>query len=136
MRGAHLAVLLAGLAAMLLLSGCARSRVGVVESDRVLNQSVLALSYQRQLDEREKAMAADLRLLSGQLSPQDLEARRQTHLRELEEVKQALETQLNDRIRAVVAEVAKRRRLQVVLVKEATRVGGTDITDEVIARLK
>lgn len=136
MRRGHLPVLLAGLAAMLLLSGCARPPVGVVESGRVLNESVLALSYQRQLDEREKAMAADLRLLSGQLSPQDLEARRQTHLRELEEVKQTLETRLNERIQAVVAEVAKQRRLQVVLVKEATRVGGTDITDEVIARLK
>lgn len=134
-RRTRLLVLLAGLGAVVLLAGCA-PRVGVVESGRVLNESVLALSSQRQLDEREKAMAADLRLLSGQLSPQDLAARRQTHLRELAEMKQSLETQLNERIRVVVAEVAKQRRIQIVLVKEATRVGGTDITDEVIARLK
>lgn len=135
-RRTRLLVLLAGLGAVVLLVGCAPPRVGVVESGRVLNESVLALSSQRQLDEREKAMAADLRLLSGQLSPQDLAARRQTHLRELAEMKQSLETQLNERIRVVVAEVAKQRRIQIVLVKEATRVGGTDITDEVIARLK
>lgn len=129
-------LLMAGAAASLLVSGCAGPRVGVVESRRILNESVLALSYQRQLDEREKAMATDLRLLSAQLTAEDLEARRQAYLRDLSEMKQSLETKLNDRIRATVAEVAKEQRLRVVLVKEAARVGGTDITELVIARLK
>lgn len=129
-------LLMAGVAASLLVLGCASPRVGVVESRRILNESVLALSYQRQLDEREKAMATDLRLLSAQLTAEDLEARRQAYLRDLSEMKQSLETKLNDRIRATVAEVAKEQRLRVVLVKEAARVGGTDITELVIARLK
>jgi Skp family chaperone for outer membrane proteins len=127
---------MAGVAASLLVLGCAGPRVGVVESRRILNESVLALSYQRQLDEREKAMATDLRLLSAQLTAEDLEARRQAYLRDLSEMKQSLETKLNDRIRATVAEVAREQRLRVVLVKEAARVGGTDITELVIARLK
>ncbi len=129
-------LLIAALTLSLLVSGCAGPRVGVVESRRILNESVLALSYQRQLDEREKAMATDLRLLSAQLTAEDLEARRQAYLRDLAEMKQSLETKLNDRIRATVAEVAKEQRLRVVLVKESARVGGTDITELVIARLK
>lgn len=134
LRGGML--LVGGLAVSLLVSGCTGPRIGVVESRRILNESVLALSYQRQLDEREKAMATDLRLLSAQLTAEDLEARRQAYLRDLAEMKQSLETKLNDRIRATVAEVAKEQRLRVVLVKEAARVGGTDITELVIARLK
>lgn len=123
------------LAAALLLAGCA-PRVGVVDSQRVLTESVVALAYQRQLDDLEKAMAADLQILAGQLAREDFEARRQTHLRDLTAMKEDLEQRLNTRIRQEVAEVARRRRLYIVLVKDAARLGGIDVTDDVIARLK
>ena len=122
--------------ALLIAAGCGRSPVGVVESRRILRESVLALSYQRQLDEQEKAMAADLQLLAGRLSAEDLQARRQSYLKELNELKQSLEARLNERIRQAVAEVARQRRLRVVLVKESVPIGGVDVTDDVIARLK
>lgn len=130
---AGVALLLAG---VLIATGCGGPRLGVVESRRVLSESVLALSMQRRLDEQERIMAADLRLLAGQLSPEDLEARRQIHLRDLQQLKVDLEEQLNTRIRQTVAEVAKERRLRVVLVKDVTRLGGIDVTDDVIERLK
>lgn len=122
--------------AALVVSACGGPRLGLVDSRRVLDESVLALSMQRRLDEQEKAMAADLRLLASQLSPEDLEARRQLHLRDLQQLKADLEAQLNERIRQAVAEVAKRRRLRVVLVKDVTRLGGIDVTADVIERLK
>jgi len=124
------------LVAAALVSSCGGGPVGVVASNRVLKESVVALRYQAQLDEREKAMAADLRLLSGQLGAEDLEARRQSYLRDLSELKRSLEEKLNEQVRAVVAEVARERRLRVVLVKEAATAGGIDVTDDVIARLK
>lgn len=123
------------LAVALVAAGCA-PRVGMVDSQRVLRESVLALTYQRQLDDREKAMAADLQLLAGELKPEDFDARRQSYLRELEEMKADLEQRLNTRIRQEVAEVARRRRLRVVLVKDVAHIGGIDVTDDVIARLK
>lgn len=123
------------LAAALIVAGCA-PRVGVVDSRRVLTESVLALSYQRQLDDREKAMAADLQLLAGQLKPEDFEARRESHLRDLEEMKQDLEQRLNTRIRQEVAGVARRKRLRIVLIKDVAQIGGIDVTDDIIARLK
>lgn len=128
-----LAVVLGGVA--LALGGCA-PRVGVVDSKRILNESVLALTFQKQLDDREKIMAADLRLLTGQLSNEDLEARRQTYLRELAALRRELESRLNDRIHAAVTEEARRQRLRVVLVKQATKLGGIDITNAVLERLK
>lgn len=81
-------------------------------------------------------MAADLQLLAGRLSAEDLQARRQSYLKELNELKQSLEARLNERIRQAVAEVARERRLRVVLVKESVPIGGVDVTDDVIARLK
>jgi outer membrane protein len=118
------------------ISGCAGPAIGVVDSRRILTESLPALSYQRQLDDRERAMATDLRLLAGRLSQADLEARRQSHLRELRELKQELETRLNEQVRVAVEEVAKARRIRVVLVKEATPIGGLDVTQDVLDHLK
>lgn len=134
-QGHRLAAVLVGVVTGLVAAGCA-PRVGVVDSRRVLNESVLALSYQKQLADRETAMATDLRLLTGQLSREDLEARRQTYLRDLGAMRQELEGRLNEQIRQAVAEVARRRRLRLVLVKDVTPHGGIDITNEVIDRLK
>jgi outer membrane protein len=119
-----------------LAAGCGAPRVAVVDSDRVLNESVLALTFQKQLGERERAMAEDLRLLSPQLPVVEIEARRQLYMRDLQKMKQELEKRLGDRIREVVAEVAKERRLKLVLVKNATTYGGMDVTADVIAKLK
>ena len=117
-------------------SGCARPAIGVVDSRRILTESLAALALQRQLDDRERVMAADLRLLAGRLSAADLEARRQGHLRELQELKRELETRLNEQVRKAVEEVARGRRLRVVLVKEATPLGGVDVTQDVLDHLK
>lgn len=129
------------LAVIALLTGCGVRRLGVVDTNRILNESARALRYQRQLDEQEKTAAADLRLLIGRVPPADLEARRVQYLKELQEAKEELEKRLNQEIREVVAQVARERKLrQGVLVKgsmvhAATR-NTVDLTDEVIQRLR
>src|SRR3990172_7469176 len=100
MRPPFAALLLLTLGA-LALSGCGTGRIALVDSARILNESVRALFYQKQLDEREKAMALDLQLLRGRLSPADLEARRNQYLRELQQTKMELEDRLNKEIRDV-----------------------------------
>ncbi len=118
-----------------LVGGCA-PRLGVVDSQRVLNETVVGLSFQKQLADREKAIDADLLLLSSQLPQSDLVARRQMHVRELATLRQELEGRLNDRIRKAAAEVARQRRLRIVLLKGPTLMGGVDVTDAVMERLK
>jgi outer membrane protein len=134
MIGIWRALVIAGL--VLLYAACGGPRIGVVDSQRILDESALALTYQRELDSREKVMAEDLRLLVGKLQAQDLEARRQIYLRELSTLKGELEGRLNERIRKEVSEVARRERLRYVFVKGATRWGGVDITQDVIDRLR
>ena len=129
------------LLAVLGLSACGGGRVAIVDSDRILNESVRALSYQKQLDEREKTMALDLQLLSSRLSAADLEARRNQYLRELSQQKLELEERLNKEIRDVVGQVVREKGLRgAVLVKDPVlyAVSGrtVDITAEVIARLR
>ncbi len=124
------------LATTVVLTSCGSPPVGLVDSQRLLNESVLALSYQKQLDDREKAMATDLRLLAGTISKEDLDARRNAYRRELAGMKQRMEEALNAQIRKTVADVARKRRLRIVLIRQAVTLGGIDVTADVIEALK
>jgi Skp family chaperone for outer membrane proteins len=114
--------------------------LGIVDTVRVLNESARALFYQQRLDEREKAMAAELETLAKSLPRKELEARRERALAELQELKSDMERQLNEEIRATVARVASQRGLAGVLVRGPAVywVPGAvvDITDEIITALK
>lgn len=120
--------------------GCTAGRVGLVDSARILSESAKALRYQKELDDRERAMAVDLQLLVSQLSKEDLEARRQQYFRELQGLRAELEETLNREVREAIRQVVREKRLRGVLVKGPviySRPGATiDITQDVIDRLK
>lgn len=133
------AVLAAALA--LVLGGCSPGRVAVVDSARILKESVRALSYQQQLGEREKAMALDLQLLVGRLPAADFQARRNQYLKELQQMKAELEERLNKEVRETAGQIVREKGLRAtVIVKNPVLFslpGRTvDITNEVIARLR
>ncbi len=119
-----------------LLAGCGRPAVGLVDTQRVLNESVLALSYQKQLNDREKLMAAELSIAAQRLDRRALEQQRLAYLRELQQLRAELEERLNRRLREVVEEVARKERVRLVLVKSAAVVGGKDLTDQVLEKLR
>jgi Skp family chaperone for outer membrane proteins len=131
----HLRGVLLAFGAMLLASGCGGA-VGVVDSQRVLNESVKALQYQRQLDDREKQMAAELAALAPQVSRAELAARRARLLTELGQMRRDLEIALNQDLYQVASRVAHEDGLRIVLVKAPTLRGGRDITQQVIDQLK
>ena len=122
------------------MAGCDAGRVGLVDSRRILTESAKALRYQKEIDDRERAMTTDLQLLASQLTKEDLEARRQQYLRELQGLRIELEQSLNKEIRDVIQQVVNEKRLRGVIVKGPvvySKAGTTiDITQEVIDRLK
>jgi Skp family chaperone for outer membrane proteins len=124
------------LAALLVLAGCRGSQVGVVDTQRVMNESVLALSLQKQLHDRERLMAADLSIAAQRVDRRTLEEQRLMYLRELEQMRADLEERLNRRLREAVEEVARRERVRVVLVKGPSVYGGRDLTDQVLEMLR
>ena len=121
-------------AAVGLVSGCGAS-IGVVDTQRVLNESVVGLQYQKQLDEREKQMVAELTALQGQVSPAELNARRAGMATQLQQMQVDLEGKLNVQLDDAAGQVARQDGLRLVLVKGQAAVGGTDITQQVIDRL-
>lgn len=121
--------------AVWLASGCGTA-IGVVDSQRVLNESVKALQYQRQLDDREKQMAAELQALAPQVSQAELTARRARLFTELAQMRRDLEAQLNQEIYQVAGRVARQDGLRIVIIKGAALRGGRDVTQQVIDQLK
>jgi outer membrane protein len=115
---------------------CGGAPVGVVDTQRVLNESVRALQYQKQLDDREKQMVAELAAIATQVSKADLNARRARYLTELGQMKRDLEGELTRQLSRAAGEIAKEDRLRVVLVRTPLSYGGRDITQQVIDRLK
>ncbi len=124
------------LGAALTAQWCGGSPIGIVDTQRVLNESVRALQYQKQLDDREKQMVAELAAIATQVPKADLNARRARYLTELGQMKRDLEGQLTQQLGQVAKEIAKEDHLRVVLVKTPISYGGRDITQRVIDRLK
>ena len=124
------------LAAALMVGRCGAAPVGLVDSQRVLNESVKALQYQKQLDDREKQMVAELNAVAPQVSRADLSARRARYMTELGQMKRDFEAQLTQQLNQAAAEVAKQDHLRVVLLRAPVWSGGQDVTQQVIDRLK
>jgi Skp family chaperone for outer membrane proteins len=122
--------------AALMAGRCGGSPVGIVDAQRVLNESVKALQYQKQLDDREKQMVAELSVLAPQISKAELNARRVRYLTELGQMKRDFEGQLSQELSRVAGQVAREDHLRVVLVKAPVWAGGRDITQRVIDLLK
>ena len=124
------------LAAALMVGRCGAAPVGLVDTQRVLNESVKALQYQKQLDDREKQMVAELNAVAPQVSRADLSARRARYMTELGQMKRDFEAQLTQQLNQAAAEVAKQDHLRFVLLRAPVWSGGQDITQQVIDRLK
>lgn len=115
---------------------CGPSPVGIVDTQRVLNESVRALQYQRLLDDREKQMVAELAAIAPQVTPADLNGRRARYLTELGQMRRDLEGQLTQQLGQIAGEIAREEHLRLVLIKAPLWFGGRDITQQVIDRLK
>lgn len=137
-RQAALAAVL--VAVVITTAGCLGGQVGLVDNRRILTESARALRSQKEIDDRERAMATDLQLLANQLAKEDLEARRTQYFQELQALRAQLEQSLNRDVHDAIQQVVREKRLRGVIVKGPvvySQPGTTvDITQDVIDRLR
>lgn len=118
------------------LAGGCGLRAGVVDTQRVLNESVTALQYQKQLNDRQKELMAELSSVQGQISPAELNARRARVSDELSQMSYDFTGRFNAQLRQVAARVAHQDGLGLIVVARNTFVGGRDVTQQVIDLVK
>ena len=120
-----------------LLGGCSSSgNIGVVDVNKVMTDSPKVKQFQDQLNVKGKALTDELAKEKTTLSPADFQKKQETVYGEFMKTKQDMEKQVDDSIKQTLEQIAKDKKLSIVLYKNGVAQGGTDITDEVIQKLQ
>jgi outer membrane protein len=112
-----------------------RAQVGMVDLDRIMAESPRALAADRELAAKYEALSQKLEEELALLADDEREARESELFGEYLQLKMDLEGLLAKDIDAAIDEVKRRRGIRVVVYRDAVKIGGVDITDEVIRRL-
>lgn len=132
-----LASLLALALVWALLAGPTGQAVGVVNLMRVVDESPRAQELNELLAQRYQELLTRFDLEDEPTEGDvDRAARERQAYAEYLAYRQELELQLEREVNAAVKEVAERKGISVVLDSDVIRYGGTDLTDEVISKLK
>ncbi|MGM0445913.1 MAG: hypothetical protein ACQEQH_05845 [Bacillota bacterium] len=104
--------------------------VGVIDMERLLNDSSRAAKLQKELEEKGKDLEDNY---EGD-SENSEETENQIYM-EFAQNKQEIESQLNKEIQSVLDEINQNNKYSVILYKNRVYQGGEDITEEVISKL-
>ncbi|WP_199883826.1 OmpH family outer membrane protein [Anaerosinus massiliensis] len=129
-------LMLAVLAVMM--TGCFNNtdKTGVVDVQKVMQDSPKVKQFQDQLNESGKQLTEKLEQEKANLSAEDFQKRQQDTYAEFVKQKQDLEGQVDTLMNQALTDVAKEKGLSVVLYKNNVAQGGVDITDDVIKKLQ
>src|SRR6056297_1589488 len=105
-------------------------KIGVINMEKLLNESSRAKQMQKDLEERGKELEENYQ--GDTENPEEVE--NQIYL-EFSQDKQEIEKQLNQEIQTVLDEINKNNKYSVILYKNRVYQGGEDITEEVISKL-
>ena len=105
-------------------------KIGVINMEKLLNESSRAKQMQKDLEERGKELEENYQ--GDTENPEEVE--NQIYL-EFSQEKQEIEKQLNQEIQTVLDEINKNNKYSVILYKNRVYQGGEDITEEVISKL-
>jgi outer membrane protein len=109
---------------------------GVVDVNHVAAESPKLKALQQQLNEKGKELSNQLEEDKANLSTEEFQAKQQAAYDEFMKIKQGMENQFDHLMQQVLAEVAKEKKLTVILYKNGVAFGGIDVTQDVINKLQ
>lgn len=133
------AVLVLIFAITVVLGGCSlggNNNIGVLDVNRVMNESPKVKTLQDQLNAKGKDLSDQLDKDKPNLSADEFQKRQEAAYNDFLKTKQDLEGQIDASIKQALDQVSKTRKLGVVLYKNGVAQGGTDITDDVIKQMQ
>ncbi|HEY3426389.1 MAG TPA: OmpH family outer membrane protein [Negativicutes bacterium] len=120
-----------------LLSGCGTTQnVGVLDVNKVMTDSPKVKEFQDQLNVKGKELGDQLEKDKASLKPEDFQKRQEDAYGQFMKLKQDMEGQIDAAIKQTLDQVAKDKKMGIVLYKNGVAQGGTDITDEVIQKMQ
>lgn len=120
-----------------MLTGCGSDdKVGVVDMGRVQKEAPVVQQYKEKTEAKQKEVMKELQDAKSTMSDEDFAKKQQQADQELNIFGASMQRQLLTDVQTKAGEVAKDKKIGIVMMKDAAPNGGIDITDEVIAKLQ
>ena len=120
-----------------MLGGCSNSAtIGVVDMNKVMTDSPKVKELQEQLKTKGTALEEGLNKEKATLKPEEFQKRQEQAYNEFVKAQQDVKGQFDTTLNKVLEEVAKEKKLGVILHKGGVANGGIDVTDEVLKKLQ
>lgn len=134
-------IVLCLLVIMVFMSGTAAAApmtggAGLLDVTRIMNESSKVKALQEDLNKKGQSIMKQLEAEKPKLTPEQYQQKQDEAYKSYAELKKDYEIQIDNSIRQAADQVAKAKRLSIVLHNKSILAGGTDITDEVMHRMK
>ena len=138
------ALLLIGVAAMLVMSGCGKAKIGYIDGDRIMKEAPQIQSLVEEgnakVQQAQEDAEKDLAEKKGTMSDEDFQKAQADARRKVAGLNQSYSVQLKQKLDAALADIAKEKKLDAVVDNQAQQKvvieGGIDVTDDAINKLQ
>ena len=138
------APLLIGVAAMLVMSGCGKAKIGYIDGDRIMKEAPQIQSLVEEgnakIQQAQEDAEKDLAEKKGTMSDEDFQKAQADARRKVAGLNQSYSVQLKQKLDAALADIAKEKKLDAVVDNQAQQKvvieGGIDVTDDAINKLQ
>ncbi len=138
------ALLLIGVAAMLVMSGCGKAKIGYIDGDRIMKEAPQIQSLVEEgnakIQQAQEDAEKDLAEKKGTMSEEDFQKAQADARRKVAGLNQSYSVQLKQKLDAALADIAKEKKLDAVVDNQAQQKvvieGGIDVTDDAINKLQ
>lgn len=138
------ALLVLGVAAMLVMSGCGKAKIGYIDGDRIMKEAPQIQSLVEEgnakIQQAQEDAEKDFAEKKGTMSDEDYQKAQADARRKVAGLNQSYSVQLKQKLDAALADVAKEKKLDVVVDNQAQQKvvieGGIDVTDDAINKLQ
>lgn len=131
-------ILMLGMMIAALLSfGCGRNaQFGVVDMNKVQEQSQVFKDATNELQAKGKAMEEELNKETAGKSKEEAQKIFQEKDAKMQTIRAEAQNKVRSSFEAAAAQVAKEKKLSAILIKEAVPQGGVDVTEDIVKAMK
>lgn len=123
-------------ALMATVSGCGSDKAGVIDAQRVVQESELGKQFKQEIMDSQKEITDKLEMEKANLSPEELQKRQLELNQEYNAVVSEKQNKFKEALDKAYAEVAKEKNVSIIIYKESVAGGGIDVTEDVINKLQ
>lgn len=120
-----------------MMAGCGNGdKIGTVDMNQVMEKAPAAQKIKKQIEAKQAAQEKNLQQAKATLSPAAYQQQEQKIQQNMQAYSMSMQQQFQSQMEGKLAEIAKEKKVGIIVYKEAVPQGGIDVTADVIAKLK